>query len=385
MSKWRGGNWKGSFHPNTHTVFRPAYGLSTWHTRTPDPVPPGPADRLVPALDGLVSYSTSFNSAAGIIIVRINARNNAASAPGLSATWNGVAMTKVAEVHDGTVGGPVAALFGIRGGATGSRTLAISATGSVGFAAVRIGDLAALAVDWIGDVKSAIVTDSLIDLQVAPQAPGASNLSEQAVWMHDMAYPITQYYGANEQWQTRQYNLAAELAVNGSFTTDTDWQKGTAWTIAGGVATRGVHTAISTQLRQTFASPVANDRYLNAFDITATSGGSVRFMWGMVVGHWPDGYARTQIGHYEQVVTVHAGGGNSATNSYGLRGDADILAPGISVDNFSMKKVLGGMAAYFGQQQSTTPGQYTLEANWEMPSGTKGAALMVELKGAVLP
>lgn len=68
--------------------------------------------------------------------------------------------------------------------------------------------------------------------------------------------------------------VGAELLVNGTFDADTDWTKGTGWTIAGGVGAAA--TAVSsTALEQ--AVVTAADLYLTRITIVTISAGGFRF------------------------------------------------------------------------------------------------------------
>lgn len=115
------------------------------------PVPPGPDDRLVQADDGLVSLTIPYTSVTGNVIVRIFARNNAASQPDIDVTWNGDAMDAAGLMADTTVGHPVCAMFVKRGGFIGTGNIVITcAAGSAGRAAVRVGDVQAIDASYLG-------------------------------------------------------------------------------------------------------------------------------------------------------------------------------------------------------------------------------------------
>lgn len=79
------------------------------------------------------------------------------------------------------------------------------------------------------------------------------------------AYPTIP---AQKQTITTGPTLGADLVVNGGFATDTVWNKGTGWTISGGVA---VGTATTGTLRQTGILTVGT-LYKITFDLVVTSG-----------------------------------------------------------------------------------------------------------------
>lgn len=345
-----------------------------------EPPSPGPYDRWIEAEDGLENYTTSYNSPTGIIIVRILARNNDSAAPNLSVTWDGVPLTKAAEIHDSQYGGLIAALFGIKGGYVGTSNLVITSENSCGYAAVRIGDLAALDDDWIGDIQSSIGDGNLIDLQFNPQAEGAGDLAQLVAFQDDRAYPITQYYDASVQWETVHTMYGPELIKNGDFSSDTDWTKGLNWTIDNGVATRVAPTG-GTIIQQMLDEAVTqNARYLNEFEIVSTGGGGIQPYW-----RGPNYYLQAadlvrNVGVYSRILTPI----NNELVGFGYQGTNN-PAPGISIDNVSLKEITGGLSVWFGRQETPSAGQLTYEANWQAPVNVYGVALIVELKGAVLP
>ncbi len=66
--------------------------------------------------------------------------------------------------------------------------------------------------------------------------------------------------------------LGAELVVNGGFATDSDWTKGTGWTISGGEA---VATAVASgqSISQAIAAMTAGKSYRITLTISSISGG----------------------------------------------------------------------------------------------------------------
>ena len=113
--------------------------------------------------------------------------------------------------------------------------------------------------------------------------------------------------------------VGAELVTNGTFDTDTDWTKGTGWTISGGVAT---HTGTSfSNITPTNIGLVSGKTYV--VTLTATGLGS-RYVYY-------DGGSKflNFVGDGEHVGTFVAG---SSTNIYiGTSGD------GYTIDNISVR------------------------------------------------
>lgn len=77
--------------------------------------------------------------------------------------------------------------------------------------------------------------------------------------------------------KSKSLALGAELVTNGGFSVDANWDKGTGWTISGGVATKAAGTA--SNLGQTVSpSLTAGKSYRVTFGITVTAG-SVDFLF----------------------------------------------------------------------------------------------------------
>jgi hypothetical protein len=106
-------------------------------------------------------------------------------------------------------------------------------------------------------------------------------------------------------WQIQSHVITCTggtVVVNGSFAADTDWTKGTRWTIAAGVATKAAGTA--SDLSQAVAF-VAGGVYLVEFTVSGYSAGTVlaRFVGGAPVS----GGARSANGTYTQELTAASG------------------------------------------------------------------------------
>lgn len=95
--------------------------------------------------------------------------------------------------------------------------------------------------------------------------------------------------------------LGAELVVNSTFATDTDWTKGAGWTISGGSASKTAGTA--SDLSQTIAVS-ADKRYVITYDITRSAGTLTAKLVGSTTVSSP---ARSYRGSWLEVVYAPAG------------------------------------------------------------------------------
>ena len=133
--------------------------------------------------------------------------------------------------------------------------------------------------------------------------------------------------GQNGLIQTVGY-FGSELITNGDFATDSDWTKGTSWTISGGVANYdNVASQGFYQAKVLLASVV----YKVTFDYTGT--GQIGF------------YGTSNGSNVLKTYTNYAGGSNtiyitptSTTSSFTLWGN---VTGAFTVDNVSVKEVLG--------------------------------------------
>jgi len=115
---------------------------------------------------------------------------------------------------------------------------------------------------------------------------------------------------------------SGELVTNGTFDTDSDWTKGTGWTISGGVAScDGTQTA-TTALSQT--KVLSPGTYVIEFDITAQTLGSIYIYLGATIVP-----SISVVGHYVYTFTV-----TSTTTVLYINGSSTFVG---SVDNISVK------------------------------------------------
>ena len=117
----------------------------------------------------------------------------------------------------------------------------------------------------------------------------------------------------------------SELILNGNFATDSNWIKGTGWTISGGEA--NCNSGSSTELYQSLA--VSGKTYKITFTITSYTSGQIAARAGGITG-----VVRTSIGTFTDTITAN-GTQLGVFNSGGFVG---------SIDNVSVVEVLGDRA-----------------------------------------
>ena len=121
--------------------------------------------------------------------------------------------------------------------------------------------------------------------------------------------------------------LGDELVTNGDFATDSNWSKGTGWTIANGVASQSGGNAT---LQQS-GILTANKIYKLVFEITEITSGSVRCYFG---GNYST--YRSSTGTYTEYIT------NGSTSTFFIQGNASFTG---SIDNVSVKEAtIDGLA-----------------------------------------
>lgn len=112
-----------------------------------------------------------------------------------------------------------------------------------------------------------------------------------------------------------------ESIVNGSFATDTDWTKGTGWTISGGTANKAA--GVASDLSQDITS-VTGKLYVVKYDVSGRTAGSITPDVGGT-----NGTAQTTNGTFEELIT--GGGGDTF-----FRLEADSTFDG-SIDNVTVR------------------------------------------------
>ena len=126
--------------------------------------------------------------------------------------------------------------------------------------------------------------------------------------------------------------LGSEVITNGDFAADSDWTKGTGWSIAGGVAVADEVT--SQNLRQNGVALEENKVYSVTFTIVSISAGSVLGRFGGTPA--VDSVAFNAAGTYTFFLRA-----NDTNTSFMLRGQGGFTG---TVDNVSVKEILGNHA-----------------------------------------
>tara|TARA_R110000868_G_scaffold290945_1_gene551150 strand:+ start:3839 stop:5575 length:1737 start_codon:yes stop_codon:yes gene_type:complete len=137
-------------------------------------------------------------------------------------------------------------------------------------------------------------------------------------------------------------SMGSNQVTNGGFGADSDWTKGTGWTIGSGVATK---TAGSASLLSQAQTMTAGRYYIVTYTITRTAGSiTPQFAGGSTVS----GTARSTSGTFTDIMTVVSG-----NNTLQLSADASFAG---TVDNVSLKELSAGNHAF----QTTSASRPTL-------------------------
>jgi hypothetical protein len=141
--------------------------------------------------------------------------------------------------------------------------------------------------------------------------------------------------------------LGSERITNNTFATDTDWTKGTGWSIGSGVATKTAGSAAALSQSVTL---VAGTTYRVVYTITRTAGSvTAQFTGGSTVS----GTARSAAGTFVDFLTAVSG-----NNSFEFSADATFAG---TVDNVYVKAVSGNDA-----YQITSASRPTLRARYNL-------------------
>jgi len=167
--------------------------------------------------------------------------------------------------------------------------------------------------------------------------------------------------------------LGSELVVNGDFATDSDWAKGTGWSISGGSA-NGLATL--DPIRQVISGFTDSKKYKVSFEITEVTNGFVRvYSYVGASGTFTKVLETpSQIGTYE--VIFEFGGTNKNLMFYGSIGNGNFTG---SIDNVSVKEYLGqevvpdsGCGSWLFEPQSTniiTQSELFSDSSWIKTAG----------------
>ena len=120
--------------------------------------------------------------------------------------------------------------------------------------------------------------------------------------------------------------LGSQLVTNGDFATDSNWIKGTGWTISGGKAICDGSQTGNTGLQQSGVA-VSGKIYKIQFDLTVDAG----FINYVNLGGWIDNTNLTTSNTYTYYTTT-----TTNTDNLGIAGDSNFVG---SVDNVSVKQV----------------------------------------------
>ena len=143
----------------------------------------------------------------------------------------------------------------------------------------------------------------------------------------DNASDMITFSRASGAYGLTKVSYGPELVTNGDFATDSDWSKGTGWTIAGGVASFSGGTGAD--LTQTGLNVEANKAYQISFDMTQISGGGFRVVVD-TSGSFVSQYFTTTAQH----TVVFAVGATSTRLRLSTLGGANF-----SIDNVSVREI----------------------------------------------
>jgi hypothetical protein len=154
--------------------------------------------------------------------------------------------------------------------------------------------------------------------------------------------------------------IGSNTVVNGTFDTDTDWTKGTGWSIGLGVATKIAGTAAKLSQAVTLT---AGRYYIVTYTITRTAGTlTMQFTGGTTV----NGTGRGAAGTYTDILTAVSGNTTlefSTTSTFAG-----------TVDNVTLREMPAGNHAYTPAAASTARPTLSARYNLVLNSGLAGAA-----------
>ena len=124
-------------------------------------------------------------------------------------------------------------------------------------------------------------------------------------------------------------SLGSELIINGTFDSDSDWSKGTGWSISGGVASCDGSQSTTTSLHNTAGNGLVNGKtYRVEYTITSYSAGSVR----VKAGNTGFGVYRSAAGTYVEHLVAEV----YTFPTIQFNADSSFVG---SIDNVSCKEV----------------------------------------------
>lgn len=138
--------------------------------------------------------------------------------------------------------------------------------------------------------------------------------------------------------------VGAQVITNGTFGADSDWTKGTGWSIGSGVATKSAGTA---SLLSQPVTVVEGQRYILRYVLTRSAGSITPQLSG---GSTVSGTARSAAGTYIEILTAVAG-----NTTFEFSADASFAG---TVDNVTLLAIPAGNHAW----QATSTARPTLQA-----------------------
>jgi hypothetical protein len=125
-----------------------------------------------------------------------------------------------------------------------------------------------------------------------------------------------------------QYGSQTELVTNGTFATDSNWTKGTGWSIGSGVASSDGTQTGNSEIYQS-VSFAAGKRYRLSYEVAAFTSGQVRFLLGSggTGGTW-----RSATGTYVEEFVADS----ASTSNLHIQANSTFVG---SVDNVSFKAI----------------------------------------------
>ena len=140
-----------------------------------------------------------------------------------------------------------------------------------------------------------------------------------------------------------QYGSQTELVTNGTFAADSNWTKGTGWSIGSGVASSDGTQTGNSEIYQS-VSFTAGKRYRLSYEVTAFTSGQVRFLLGSggTGGTW-----RSATGTYVEEFVADS----ASTSNLHIQANSTFVG---SIDNVSFKAI-GCVSDY--QTQWANPSQ----------------------------
>jgi len=144
--------------------------------------------------------------------------------------------------------------------------------------------------------------------------------------------------------------LGAEEVTNGDFSNDSDWNKGTGWTIANGKASS--NGSGGSFIYQSLSSLTTGDTLKVVYEIVDYTSGQIRIGFGSGFSNF--GTYRSALGTYTEYIKK-----TSSNTTFGLVNNSSNSFIG-SIDNVSVKEVQGNSAYMTNMVEGNITNQYPL-------------------------